>query len=305
MHSLTDKRVFITGGGSGIGRSLALRFAREGAEVHLGDLDVGAAEGGGAGHHGGRRPLEGVEARRHQARAEIAGVRRRILDERAPSTCSSTTPGIVHGGTFLDVPLDRHRSTFQVNILGVVAVTHAFLPDLAARPDAHIVNIASAAGFTGLPFASTYAASKWAVIGFSESIRLELLEQGRPHVRVTTVCPGYVGTGMFEGARALRLTRILKPETRGGSHRAGSAREPRDGDDAVGRLPRPRAARDPAAPGVRLDRQAVRRADEHGAVERPRPAVNQEAVSRRITSASTGAGPVEGAVSGACSRRGR
>jgi len=211
MHSLTEKRVFITGGGSGIGRSLALRFAREGAEVHVGDLDLGAAEGVARTitSAGGRSKAWKLDV---TSAADIAGVRRRMLEDAGPVDVLVNNAGIVHGGAFLDVPLDRHRSTFEVNILGVVAVTHAFLPDLADRPEAHIVNFASAAGFTGLPFASTYAASKWAVIGFSESIRLELLEQGRHHVRVTAVCPGYVGTGMFEGARALRLTRILKPE---------------------------------------------------------------------------------------------
>ena len=142
----------------------------------------------------------------------IAGARRRILAESGPIDVLVNNAGIVHGGAFLDVPLDRHVATIQVNTLGVVAVTHAFLPDLVARPEAHIVTIASAAGFTGLPFGSTYAASKWAAIGFSESIRLELVEQGRRHVHVTIVCPGFVGTGMFEGARALRLTRFLTPE---------------------------------------------------------------------------------------------
>jgi short-subunit dehydrogenase len=211
MHSLTDKRVFITGGGSGIGRSLALRFAREGAELHLADLDSGAA-----GEVARAITSKGGRARAWQLNVidadAIAVVRRRILEESGPIDVLVNNAGIVHGGAFLEVPLDRHMATFQVNTLAVVAVTHAFLPDLTARPEAHVVNIASAAGFTGLPFASTYAASKWAVIGFSESIRLEMLEQGRHHVRVTTVCPGYVATGLFEGARALRLTRILTPE---------------------------------------------------------------------------------------------
>jgi short-subunit dehydrogenase len=211
MHSLADKRVFITGGGSGIGRSLALRFAREGAEVHLADLNLAAA----------RQVSQAITAAGGLARAwqldvtdtaAIAEVRRRILDESGPVDVLVNNAGIVHGGSFLEVPLDRHVATFRVNTLAVVAVTHAFLPDLLVRPEAHIVYIASAAAFTGLPFGSTYAASKWAVLGFSESIRLELLEQGSRHVRVTTVCPGYVGTGMFEGARALRLTRILTPE---------------------------------------------------------------------------------------------
>ena len=211
MRSLAGKHVFVTGGGSGIGRSLALRFATEGAALHVADLNPGAAgevcqvirsSGGRA------RPweLDVTDA------AAIADVRRRILLESGPIDVLVNNAGIVHGGAFLDVPLGRHEATFRVNTLATVAVTHTFLPDLAARNEAHIVNIASAAAFTGLPFGSTYAASKWAVLGFSESIRLELVEQGRAHVGVTAVCPGYVGTGMFEGARALRLTRILTPE---------------------------------------------------------------------------------------------
>jgi short-subunit dehydrogenase len=91
-------------------------------------------------------------------------------------------------------------------------MAHAFLADLAERPEAHLVQIASASGFIGLPFGATYASSKWAVVGFSESIRMELRQTGRGHVGVTTVCPSYVQTGMFDGARAPRLTRLLTPE---------------------------------------------------------------------------------------------
>jgi len=211
VRSLADKRVFITGGGSGIGRSLALRFATEGAELHLADLNLAAAEdvSRAIASAGGRAKGWHLDV---TDTAAIAGVRRGILDESGPVDVLVNNAGIVHGGAFLDVPLDRHEATFRVNTLAMVAVTHTFLPDLVARPEAHIVTIASAAGFTGLPFGSTYAASKWAAIGFSESIRLELLEQSRPGVHVTIVCPGYVGTGLFEGARALRLTRILTPE---------------------------------------------------------------------------------------------
>jgi len=211
MRSLADKRVLITGGASGIGRSLAMRFAREGAEVHIVDLNEGAADevAGAISAAGGRASAWGLDV---TDAARIADVRRKILDASGPIDVLVNNAGIVHGGAFLEVPLDRHLATFHVNTLAVVAVTHAFLADLVARPDAHVVNIASAAGFAGLPFGSTYAASKWAVIGFSESVRLELREQGHRHVGVTTVCPGYVGTGMFDGARALWLTRILTPE---------------------------------------------------------------------------------------------
>jgi short-subunit dehydrogenase len=211
MKSLTGRRVFITGGGSGIGRSLALRFAREGAALHLADIDLASAERVRAeiAASGGLATAWKLDVTNA---AELAEVRRRIVEESGPIDVLVNNAGIVHGGAFLDVPLEDHAATFRVNTLAVAAVTHAFLGDLIGRPEAHLVNIASAAAFAGLPYGSTYAASKWAVLGFSESIRLELLEQGRRHVRVTTVCPGYVGTGMFEGARALRLTRILTPE---------------------------------------------------------------------------------------------
>jgi short-subunit dehydrogenase len=120
--------------------------------------------------------------------------------------------GVVFGGPFLDVPLEKHLATYRVNVLGLVSLTHAFLPDLLGRPDAHLVNVASASGFIGLPHGATYASSKWAVIGFSESLRLELELQGHRHVHVTTVCPSYVATGLFEGARAPLTTRLLTAE---------------------------------------------------------------------------------------------
>jgi short-subunit dehydrogenase len=119
---------------------------------------------------------------------------------------------VVFGGPFADVPLQQHFKTFEVNTLGVVAMTHAFLPDLVSRPEANLVNIASASGFIGLPYGTTYAASKWAVIGFSESVRAELKLVGHDHVQVTIVCPSFVGTGMFEGVEPPKTTKLLEPD---------------------------------------------------------------------------------------------
>jgi all-trans-retinol dehydrogenase (NAD+) len=119
---------------------------------------------------------------------------------------------VVFGGPFTETPLDAHFKTYEVNTLGLVAMTYAFLDDLIARPEAHLVHIASASGLIGLPFGSTYASSKWAAIGFGESIRAELQVQGHDHVHSTIVCPSYIGTGMFEGAAAPKATSILEPE---------------------------------------------------------------------------------------------
>jgi short-subunit dehydrogenase len=143
---------------------------------------------------------------------EIADVRDRIERECGPLDGLVNNAGVVFGGSFLEVPLDRHLLTVGVNLSGVLGVTHAFLPGLLQRPAAHIVNIASAAAVIALPQATSYAASKWAVLGFSESLREELRGLGYRQVGVTAVCPGYITTGLFTGAKPARLTRWLTPE---------------------------------------------------------------------------------------------
>ncbi len=84
------------------------------------------------------------------------------------------------------------------------------LPDMIKRDRGHICNIASAAGMLSNPRMSVYAASKWAMIGWSDSLRIEL-KQMRSRVRVTTIAPYYINTGMFDGVRS-RIFPILKPE---------------------------------------------------------------------------------------------
>lgn len=211
MRDLRDKRALITGGARGIGLALAGRLAAEGAQVLLSDVDADALREGGA-----RVSAEGGRVRTYVADVadprSIANLRASIHDDVGPIDILVNNAGIVRGGAFLEVPLDSHLHTFQVNTLGLVAMTHAFLPDLIAAREGHLVNISSASGFIGLPFGSTYASSKWSVTGFSESIRLELESLGHRHVGVTTVCPSYVSTGLFEGARPPRTTRLVTPE---------------------------------------------------------------------------------------------
>jgi short-subunit dehydrogenase len=211
MRTLQGKRVLITGGAAGIGRAIAEEFARHGAELVLADMNDAAlgvaAEALGRGGTTVRTyVLDVTDA------SAVATLRGRIHADAGPVEVLVNNAGIVHGGPFLDVPVERHLATYRVNVLGLVAVTHAFLPDLIASADSHIVNIASASGYIGLPHGSTYASSKWAVIGFSESLLLELELQGHRHVHVTTVCPSYVTTGLFDGARAVRTTSLLSPE---------------------------------------------------------------------------------------------
>lgn len=210
MSKLRGKRVLITGGAQGIGFEMATQFAGHGAEIVIADIDDDKLSEAKA-----TLETRGIAALAFRVDvtnpASIASLKAQIAAEAGPIDILVNNAGVVFGGPFTKVSLDDHFKTYEVNVLGLVAMTHAFLDDLVARPEAHLVNIASYGGFVGIPFGASYSSSKWAVIGFSESIRGELNAQGHQHVHVTIVCPSFIGTGMFEGAEAPKTTRILEP----------------------------------------------------------------------------------------------
>lgn len=211
MDTLRRKVVAITGAARGIGFALARRFSEEGAVLAAADLDAdGISEAVRLLREGG------AEARGYTVDvtdpASVARFREQAVADAGGVDVLVNNAGVVFGGPFREVAIDRHRLTVEVNVMGVVHCTHAFLDDLAARPEGHVVNMSSASGLIPLPWAATYAASKWAVLGFSDSLRRELEASGNGHVRVTAVCPSYVSTGLFDGARAPLFSRILTPE---------------------------------------------------------------------------------------------
>ena len=99
--------------------------------------------------------------------------------------------------------------TFDINTKGAMFVTLRFLKDMRSRGRGHICNITSSAGMLALPKMSLYASSKWAAIGWSESLRIELQREKSP-VRVTTIAPYFINTGMFDGIRS--FFKIQDPE---------------------------------------------------------------------------------------------
>ena len=147
---------------------------------------------------------------------EIATAARQTREQLGSPTIVINNAGIGRGGPFVDQdPARDIEPTMAINALAPMLVTREFLPDMIADTsrEHRVLNIASAAGTLANPNMSVYAASKWALIGWSESVRLELSRSGLRHVAVTTFCPTFVSTGMFAGVRGPLLTPIMTPES--------------------------------------------------------------------------------------------
>ncbi|MBI3548615.1 MAG: SDR family oxidoreductase [Elusimicrobia bacterium] len=204
------RRALVTGGASGIGKAVALRLLRSGAAVALWDLpgdalDAAARELSASGHVRAF-PVDLIDP------AQIHAAAARTLAEFGEIDILDNNAGVVRGAPFLETQDADDVRTIQVNLQAVTRVTRAFLPGMAKRNSGHLVMMASAAGLLGIPGMAVYAASKHAVIGFAESLRLELRKSGLTGVRVTIVCPSFVNTGMFAGAAPPRLAPWLDPE---------------------------------------------------------------------------------------------
>lgn len=206
--------VLITGAARGMGEIYARRAVTAGAKaIALWDIDGDAATALAT-----ELKRSGVQVVAYRVdisklpdiRKNIAKVRK---DMGSPNIVINNA-GIVKGALFWEHDSERDiEATMRVNTLAAMWLTREVLPDMIAdtsRPQ-RILNIASAAGTIGNPNMSVYAASKWAMIGWSESMRLELEKSGHRHIAVTTFCPSFISTGMFAGARGPLLTPIMTP----------------------------------------------------------------------------------------------
>ncbi|KAG2458483.1 RDHE2 dehydrogenase, partial [Polypterus senegalus] len=119
--------------------------------------------------------------------------------------------GIVTGKKFMDSPDDLVQKTLEVNTLAHFWTYKAFLPAMMASNHGHLVSIASSAGLIGVNGLADYCASKFAAVGFAESIGLEMLASGKDGIKTTIVCPYFITTGMFDGCQTKwpRLLPIL------------------------------------------------------------------------------------------------
>ncbi len=195
MRQLKDKVVVITGAGSGIGRATAVAFAEAGSRVH--GVDV--------------REDRLVELHREldERRLSFAG---HVVDVRDPDALEGlaedvfaeqrrvdvlfNNAGVVVGGPTEHMTLEDWRLAVDVNLLGVIHGIHAFMPRMILQGGGgHIVNTASIAGLLAFPMVTPYTTTKFAIVGLSEALDMELA----PHdIRVSGLCPGAVGTSLLD-----------------------------------------------------------------------------------------------------------
>jgi NAD(P)-dependent dehydrogenase (short-subunit alcohol dehydrogenase family) len=187
---LQGKTALITGGGRGIGRATAHLFAREGADVALvsevpGEIAAVAAEV----RVLGRRAL--AVAADLRSEEETCRMTATVLGEMGQVDVLVYSAGVAIHGEIATLPTAYWDENFAVNVRGMFLATRALLPHFLGRRCGTIVNIASALGKQGSAMRAAYTASKYAVVGFTKSLALEM----RPHgIRVNCVCPGPVAT---------------------------------------------------------------------------------------------------------------
>ena len=195
--------VVITGAGSGIGRLMALRIVEEGGRVAIWDINGEAARTTAdmANAQVGADPSDPKAIAFTVDVTDNAAVQQAAadtIDALGRVNVLINNAGVVSGAPFEDLTEQQIRRTFAVNVLSLFWTTKAFMPALRKQQRAAIVTVASAAGIVAVARQTDYAASKFAAVGFTSSLRSELKKAGS-HIRTLTVCPYYIDTGMFEG----------------------------------------------------------------------------------------------------------
>jgi len=200
MQGFAGKVAAVTGAGSGIGQALAIELARSGAKVAISDVNTeGLAE---------------TEARLKAIRASVKTDRLDVTEREAFLLYADAVAeqfgkvnqiynnaGIAHTGDIEVSSFKEIERVMDVDFWGVVNGTKAFLPHLIASGDGHVVNVSSVFGLFAVPGQGSYNAAKFAVRGFTEALRQEMVAAGHP-VGVTTVHPGGIKTAIARNATA-------------------------------------------------------------------------------------------------------
>ncbi|MEH7526220.1 3-ketoacyl-ACP reductase [Bacillus sp. JJ1503] len=210
MNSLSGKTALITGAGRGIGRATAIALAKEGVNIGLIGLNMSN--------------LEKVSAELNQYDVKVSGAAENVSElesvqhavdhiksDLGPIDILINNAGVAKFGGFLDLTPEEWENIVRVNLMGVYNVTRAILPDMIDRKSGDIVNIASTAGLKGAPVTSAYSASKFAVLGLTESLMLEVRKH---NIRVTALTPSTVATDLAIENKLIQenADNVMQPE---------------------------------------------------------------------------------------------
>ena len=199
VRDLNGTTALVTGAASGIGRASALAFAERGATVVICDVDTEGLEDTASQI---RSRGNTVLAKRVDVAApdQMAAFAETVHDELGAVDVLMNNAGVGLAASFADTTLDDWSWIIGINLLGVVHGCHYFVPPMIARgAGGHVVNVASMAAYTPNDALVAYTTTKYAVLGFSESLRSEL----RPHgIGVSALCPGIINTAITRSARA-------------------------------------------------------------------------------------------------------
>ncbi len=206
-----SQRVFVTGGASGLGRAIAERYARGGAQVCIGDINDAR----------GAETVEAMKATATDARylrcdvtsdGDLPAVREALVEAWGGVDIVVNNAGVAQAGPIDVVSIEDWRWILEINLLGVVRGCHAFTPLFKRQGGGHFVNVASMAGLLDPPLMSSYNATKAAVVSLSETLQNEL---ERHAIGVTVLCPSFVQTNLGESLRSpdpqmrARLTQLM------------------------------------------------------------------------------------------------
>ena len=198
MDNLNGKVAVVTGAASGIGRSMALRFAAEGMKVVMADIEQGPLDEAVSAMPTG---AEVVATRCDVASAsEIEALRDTTLEAFGAVHLVCNNAGVGGGGPMSAMDIDAWKWVIDVDLWSVVHGVRVFLPVLAAQGEGHIVNTASVAGLFAAPFMGPYNVAKYGVVALSETLFSELAAESSP-VGVSVLCPSWVKTNIATSAR--------------------------------------------------------------------------------------------------------